>query len=370
MRKDNELVSNKSNVLIQNYAWKLKQYELKIFELLCCCYNTKYYDAQRNIIRISLNDFASELHDDTLLEGGYYYKQFKTALKKLSDTSVWVVKEEKIEHLLRIVNTYDIIPKDSVVVCYMSDDYKEHMEKHPLGNAFVELKIINAMTSKYSINLYNLMRSWNGKDIVVFDVEYLKEKLQCTSSTYDNICKLKNIINKAVNEINSLSSLEVSYDCQKQGKKIAGFRFYIDNKDEEFTNIDEAYIKTPLEKKFDNPSDKTDYYYEWLEYHFPDADEYDNLDNLFSVIPENIHQYNKDKALAIQNVAGSSIMSLSDEFDNHYNVGYSSRTATIIRNFVRRKWNNNLENKVEKNAFSYFMKSFEFWCEEQKKIKH
>lgn len=227
MRLNGELVSTKSNVLIQNYSWHLKLYDLKVFELLCGCYNTQYYDPKKNIIKISLNDLAKELNDKSILEGGYYYKRFKDAIKRLSDTSIWVTINGNVEHLLRMVNTYDIIYNDSTITCYMSEDYKIHMEQHPKGNAFVEFKIVNGMTSKYSGYLYNLLRSWDGLDQVSFDIDYLKNELWCTTPTYNNITIFKKTLNNAIDEINSLTNLNVSYTTEKKGKKISTITFYI-----------------------------------------------------------------------------------------------------------------------------------------------
>lgn len=230
MRLNGELVSTKSNILIQNYSWHLKLYDLKVFEFLCGCYNTQYYDSNKNIIKISLNDIAKELDDKSILEGGSYYKRFKDAIKRLSDTSIWVTINGNVEHLLRMVNTYDIIYNDSTVTCYMSDDYRTHMEQHPKGNAFVEFKIVNGMTSKYSGYLYNLLRSWDGLDQVTFDIDYLRNELWCVSSAYNNITIFKKTLNNAINEINSLTDLNVSYDTKKTGKKISTFIFYINKK--------------------------------------------------------------------------------------------------------------------------------------------
>ena len=229
MKVNDELMSTKSNALIQNYAWKLRQYELKIFEFVCCCYDTKYYDKEKNQISISFNDFATECDMLELTEGGIYYTKFKQALKKLSDTSIWVIKDN-CEELLRIINKVTINKNIGIVICDMSDDYKKHMERSSLGNAFVELRIVTNMKSKYSIHLYNLIRSWDGMKQISLDIDYLKEKLCCTSSTYNNISLLKRTINNAIEEINDLSNIEVSYKTKKTGKKISTFVFEISKK--------------------------------------------------------------------------------------------------------------------------------------------
>lgn len=234
MKKDNELCSYKSNRLIQDYVWNLKQYELKLFEFLCCCYDTKYYDGEKNEITVSLSDLSKECNVPEMLNGGTYYIRFKSALKKLADTSIWVLEGNK-EILIRMINKIIIEKKKGLVICQMSEDYENSMQKHITGNAFVELKIINSFSSKYSINLYNLIRSWDGKEEVVFSIDYLRKKLLLTAKTYNNITQFTKVIDNAVEEINDYSPLKVSYERRKEKGVISDFVFYIDKDTEDIT---------------------------------------------------------------------------------------------------------------------------------------
>lgn len=226
MKKDNELYSYKSNRLIQDYVWNLKQYELKIFEFLCCCYQTEYYNEAKNEITVSLSDLAKESKNPQMLKEGSYYIRFKNALKKLADTSIWV-EESNTETLIRMINKIIINKNKGQVICQMSEDYKNSMKKHLSGNAFVELKIINSFSSKYSINLYNLIRSWDGKDEISLSIDYLRKKLLLNAKTYNNITQLTRVIDNAVEEINDYSPLKVSFERRKENGVISAFVFHI-----------------------------------------------------------------------------------------------------------------------------------------------
>ena len=236
MKKNNEMVSYKSNDLIQNYAWDLKQFEIDVFEFLCCCYNTEYYNSEKNIIKFSLKDFAKECNESVILDGGIYYKKIKSALKKISDQSLWVLNENNDEELLRMMIKPIIKKNHSDIICIMSDDYKKHMEKHKNGNAFLELKILRTMPSKYSKNLYNIIRAWNGKDKLILSIDYLKRKLKMPESYYENVGKIKQVFTKAVDEYNNIiqhfygSQSLVSYKFIKKGRKFSSVAISLQHK--------------------------------------------------------------------------------------------------------------------------------------------
>lgn len=227
-----ELYSNKSNLMIQNYAWSLKEKQLKIMELLCSCFMTNYYDEKENTVTVGLADFMREMGSTTKGVNSKDYRMFRDTLKKLSDYSIIGIGFNGRERLIRMINTYEIIPETNQVKCFMSDDYRESMKLQPRGNTKIEFRIIGNMDSRYSIKLYNLLRSWQGKEDVVFDLNYLKELLNVTAKSYDNFAKFRQaVLDVAVKEINEKTNLQISYEGQtpKHGHatKITRVVFYI-----------------------------------------------------------------------------------------------------------------------------------------------
>lgn len=369
MRKDNDLCSMKSNNIIQNYSWHLNKQELKIFEFLCCCYNTEYYNKENNTITISFNNFAEEVNMPKLKEQGYYYMEFKKILKNLSDKSI-LIDDKNYGGIIRILSEAIWNNKSGTVVCFMSNSYKEHMSKFPNGYAFIELSIINAMTSKYSIVLYNLLQSWNGKEKIVLDIDYLRKKMQVPKSCYSNFGKFKQILDNSIVEINSIkryyekTDFTVSYELTKTGKRYSSVTIYMNNSiDLKNLSFAYKYDKTPIELNFSSEKDKELYISNWIEYHYTKYEDnvFDRYFMLYSVIPEEVHNYEENKVNSIYDIA----VQYSKDIINDRYADIDTKCELLITRFNIRKWNNDYENRVEKNTYNYYVKSFECWCKQQ-----
>lgn len=262
-----ELYSYKTNELIQNYSWKLKEAELKLFEFVCCCYNTQYYNEETNTIRVSFSDYCKEINVPIIIHGGKDYQDFKKTLQNLRDKSVWAIDKDGNEKLITIINTVKIEPNNkNMLTLYMSDDYYEFL-KNKNKNTMIELKIVTNMSSRYSIKLYNLLRSWKGKGRVEFSLEYLKENLDYTKKTYNNITLLKKSLDFAVNEINKLSPLFVSYTVKRTKNKITDFVFNIYDESNDSTGVDYNGIVQEVNEQIEYKKLKAD----WLESPYVDV---------------------------------------------------------------------------------------------------
>lgn len=230
--QNNELYSNKSNQMIQNYAWNLKEKQLKIMELLCSCYMTNYYDAEKNTVTVGVADFMRELGLTTKGVNSKEYAVFRESLKKLSDFSIIGIGFNGRERLIRMINTFEYLPNTNQIKCFMSDDYKESMKLQLKGNTKIEFRTICNMNSRFSIKLYNLLRSWQGQEDVYFDLDYLKEVLNVTAKSYDNFAKFRQaVLDVAVTEINDKTSLDITYKpITGRGRRVTRVVFYIKNK--------------------------------------------------------------------------------------------------------------------------------------------
>lgn len=94
--------------------------------------------------------------------------------------------------------------------------------------------------SVYSVRLYELMAQWKNADMrrmPLFELKKLREQLGVSDDEYIRMHDFKKrVLNYAINEINKHSDLNVSYEQEKNGREIAGFRFkIIENKAENTT---------------------------------------------------------------------------------------------------------------------------------------
>lgn len=198
---------------------------------------TKYYDAEKNTITVGISDFMQELGESTKGLNLWDYKTFKKTIKDLSDYSIIGIGLNGKERIIRLINSAEF-PRQGerqIVTCYMSEDFREAMKLHVKGNTKIEFKIICSMTSRFTINLYNLLRSWQGRDKVTFHLDYLKELLNANAKSYENFAKFRQtVLDVAVDEINEKTTLDISYSALKknnaQGNKIEKVTFHIKQK--------------------------------------------------------------------------------------------------------------------------------------------
>lgn len=256
---EKELCSYKSNEMIQKYAWPFSEKQLKIMELLCSCFRTNYYDENRNAITINLVAFMNEV-GISRQNGGWAYQSLALELKALSDASIIGVGYNEKFRIIRLINSVDFPTKsgDTDIVCYMSDDFKACMEEHPKGNTSVLLRTIYNFNSKYSIKLYNLLRSWDGKSEASFFFTYFRSILSADAKSYHNITKFRaKVLDSSVREINEKTELTVSYEVKKRqirGKKEPVFLFTIqkkkvDSQDKDKTPIPARAPDIPVKKQ-------------------------------------------------------------------------------------------------------------------------
>lgn len=376
--RQDELYSNKSNQMIQNYAWALKEKQLKIMELLCSCYMTNYYNEEENTVTVGLSDFMRELGSTTKGVNAKEYQLFRDTLKKLSDYSIIGIGFNGRERLIRIINTFEYIPETNQIKCFMSQDYRESMKLQPKGNTRIEFRTICSMESRYSIKLYNLLRSWQGKGEVYFDLVYLKELLSVTAKSYDNFAKFRQaVLDVAIKEINQKTSMEVTYKGLpaqgSKGTKITRVIFTI--KSAKSNQVSSA--ETPNEGAASLPEILPE---ATGEYNLNAQTEFD-LD-LLEAIPEEVHKGEMERVRAVLDVASRYIVPRDfmdfcepDELDTAISrmekVSKATQAAEADRNerilvaintYVTRDYNIRKKNIQNPNAhYKYFLVGFEGW---------
>lgn len=85
------------------------------------------------------------------------------------------------------------------------------------------------MKSKYSIRMYELLKSNQFKKSFTLEVEELKKMMKCES--YKLYANFKNrVIEQTLKEINAQTDIFITYNEQKQGRKVASIEFIIENR--------------------------------------------------------------------------------------------------------------------------------------------
>ena len=83
------------------------------------------------------------------------------------------------------------------------------------------------MKSQYSIRLYELFKSVVRKEIWYYDIDELRRIFMCEKKYSLMADFKKRVIEPSIEEINSRTDLNVTYEYFTEGRKIVGIEFYI-----------------------------------------------------------------------------------------------------------------------------------------------
>lgn len=133
--------------------------------------------------------------------------------------SRWVqrVKYLDNEASIEVILTYDVVKEITRI-----DGYDQFFTQYLIEQTA-------NMSSAYSVRLYELLIQWKtAKKTPVFGIKVFREQMGVEPSQYKRIYDLKkNVIDLAVKEINKVADLKVSYEQEKKGRKIIGFKFKV-----------------------------------------------------------------------------------------------------------------------------------------------
>jgi plasmid replication initiation protein len=219
--------------MIQQARFQLSTQEQKI--LLYLISKIKPKDKEFKSYEFNLAEFCNVCGID--MDNGKNYINLKSTLKKLSDKSMWIKMDEK-EILLRWLNDVEISRNSGIIEVQFQEKMKPFLLEIKKNFTQYELLYILGMQSQYSIRLYEILKSYEYKKNIVFEIEDLKRTL--IADTYKLYGDFKRrVLEPAMTEINNLSDIRIAYEPVKQGRKYNKISFSIEEK----TDFDER-LKT------------------------------------------------------------------------------------------------------------------------------
>lgn len=133
--------------------------------------------------------------------------------------SRWVqrVKYLEDEASIEVILTYDVVNEITRI-----DGYEQFFTQYLLEQTAT-------MNSAYSVRLYELLVQWKkSKKTPVLELQTFREQLGVGGNEYKLMSDFKKrVLNVAVDEINEKSDLKVSYEQEKKGRRITGFKFKV-----------------------------------------------------------------------------------------------------------------------------------------------
>jgi len=215
----------KSNDLIRHSRYDLSLVEQKI--ILRLIQLIKPQDKEFNEYHLDINEFCSLCGIEQ--NNGTNILNIKTSLKQLHDKSFWIkIGEEDV--LCSWVAKVKINARSGDVIIKLDDDLKPFLLELKKNFTEYSLFYILAMKSKYSIRMYEMLKSYQFKNNITINIDELKITL--LANHYERFYDFKkNVITLAINEINMFTDLIVTYDFKKKGKSVTSVNFKIRYKD-------------------------------------------------------------------------------------------------------------------------------------------
>jgi Protein involved in initiation of plasmid replication len=215
----------KNNELIQKARYDLSMQEQKI--ILYLISKVKPDDEDFKLYEFQIKDFCEVCGIDE--SNGGNYVMLKDTIKKLMDKSNWVtiIKDgEEAETILRWVEKAYLYKKSGIIKIRLDNDMKPYLLNLKKQFTKYSLYFTLAMKSKYSLRIYELLKSYQNLEKCEFEIEKLK--LMLTAEKYASFADFKiKVLDIAVREINTYSDISVSYELEKQGRKYHKIKFKI-----------------------------------------------------------------------------------------------------------------------------------------------
>ena len=215
----------KHNDLIQKSRFDLQMQEQKI--ILYLITKIKPEDNELKLYEFSIQEFCEICGIYT--ESGKNYSSLKATIKNLADKSIWTTLADGRETLLRWIERPYISPKSGIIKIKLDELMRPYLLELKSHFTAYNLYYTLAMKSKYSIRIYELLKSYEYIGEFTLDIEALKKMIGAEKyETYKDF-RIK-VLEIALREINDYSDISVIYSAEKKGLKYNKIQFEIASK--------------------------------------------------------------------------------------------------------------------------------------------
>lgn len=159
---------------------------------------------------------------------GKDYTEIKNILQGLRNKSMWVETEPDCETLMGWLSYAKVFKKNGVAKIKIDEEMAPFL--FDLKEKFTSYNLINvlAMKSAYSVRLYEILKSYEFRRRIKFELSELKKILMAENSSYNDFSSFrKRVLEPAVNEINELADIFVETELFHERKKVIAIEFKI-----------------------------------------------------------------------------------------------------------------------------------------------
>lgn len=211
----------KHNDLIQNSKYTLTEQEQQI--ILYLISKIKPEDKELKEYKFNIQDFCLICGIDET--NGKNYDNLKKTVLNLINKSFWInINGEYIS--MNWIDKAKINPKSGIIKIRFDNDMKPYLLELKSHFTAYSLYYTLAMKSKYSIRLYELLKSYEYLKECTFEVEEMKKLLD--AEKYKTYADFRvNVLDIAIREINEFGDIHVDWLAEKNGRKYEKINFII-----------------------------------------------------------------------------------------------------------------------------------------------
>lgn len=234
----------KSNDLIRQSRFSLSLTEQKI--LLYLISKIKPEDKEFKRYEFDIKQFCEICN----IEYMQSLSQLKEVVKNLRDKSIWIHIDEETESLVSWINKAYLKTGTGKIGLQLDSDLIPYLLQLKSNFTQYELIAVLALRSKFSLRIYEILKSYEYIGSFSISIEDFRRMLMLESQ-YAKVGDLKHyVIDKAIAEINEYTDLLIYYESYRDGRRIAGFKFSIQKKE----NWDGEYYAADMYLKERSPS--------------------------------------------------------------------------------------------------------------------
>lgn len=231
----------KSNPLVQQARFNLTVTEQKLVIYLISKIRPDATELEP--VELSFKDFADIC--GVQIEGGSYQAYIKQLLMNLRNTARWVRLENGWQAPFSWIDGTPVVTDYGTVIVQLNKLLTPYLVQ--LREQYTQYKMmyILPMQSKYSVRIYEFLKSYQGLETeIIVPLDALKKLL--IAETYDKYKDFRiNVLDRAMDEINQYTDISVTYRPVKKGRKVDKIAFDIEPKADLSATFDQ--LRTALD---------------------------------------------------------------------------------------------------------------------------